>query len=376
MSSLQQELAEWPAERIFDAIAAARLDDVDAALAREERGIHELVAFLSPHARKRLEPMAREAQRLTRWHFGRTIQLYAPIYISNVCAANCPYCGFGSRSGGRHGRVTLTPEQIRTECEALQSQGFDSVLLLTGEAPAISSLEYIADGVRTAREYFASVCIEVYSLTQEEYQRLSEVGLEGVTLYMETYDPATYARLHTVGQKRDYDFRLEALERAGRAGARRLGLGALLGLFDWRAEGVWMAIHARHLQKQCWKSGVSVSFPRLRHVPETFTINSTVGDVDLVQLMLAMRLVLPEVGLTLSTRETAALRDKLIPLGITMMSAGSSTRPGGYAACPEDTTEQFTIEDARTPSEVVAAIVRAGYDPVWKDFDHAFADAD
>jgi len=376
MSTLQQELAEWPAERILDAIATARPEDVDAALAREERGLHDLVAFLSPHARTRLEAMAREAQRLTRWHFGRTIQLYAPIYISNICAANCPYCGFGDRSSGRHGRVTLTPEQIRVECEALQSQGFENILLLTGEAPAISSLRYIADAVRIARAYFASVSVEVYSMTQEEYRTLFDAGLEGVTLYMETYDAATYARLHTVGRKQDYHFRLEALERAGRAGARKLGLGALLGLFDWRAEGVWMAIHARYLQKLCWQSGVSVSFPRLRHVPETFTINSTVGDVDLVQLMLAMRLVLPEVGLTLSTRETAALRDKLIPLGITMMSAGSSTRPGGYAACQEDTTEQFTIEDSRTPTEVVQSIVRAGYDPVWKDFDRAFAAAD
>ncbi len=372
--SLLDELAAWPFEKIVDAIDRVRPEDVDAALARDERGLPELVAFLSPHARSRFEAMAREAQKLTRWHFGRTIQLYVPIYMSNVCAADCPYCGFGATSGSKLKRMTLTPEQIRQECEALASEGFEHVLLLTGEAPRVATIEYIAEGVRIAREYFASVSVEVYSMTREEYAVLFENGLEGVTLYMETYEPSTYARLHTVGKKQDYDFRLNALERAGQAGMRRLGLGSLLGLFDWRAECLWMAIHAKYLQKRCWQSAVSVSFPRLRHVPDRFAVSTLVRDADLVQMMLSLRLVLPEVGMTLSTRETSALRDKLIPLGITMMSAGSSTRPGGYASCGSETAEQFTIEDDRTPAEVARAIERAGYDAVWKDFDRAFAD--
>jgi 2-iminoacetate synthase len=371
--TLRQELEAWPSRRIADSIAQVRREAVDAALAREERTLADLFALLSPLARPHLEAIALEARRLTRWHFGRTIQLYAPIYISNVCAADCPYCGFGARSGSALKRVTLTPGQIRAECEALSGQGFENVLLLTGEAPRVATVERIADAVRIAREYFASVSVEVYAMAREEYQVLFDGGLEGVTMYMETYDPENYARLHRVGQKQDYDFRLNALERAGQAGARKLGLGALLGLFDWRAEAAWMAIHARYLQKHCWQSAVSVSFPRLRHVPERFTIPAAVSDADLVQLMLALRLALPEVGFALSTRETAAVRDRLIPLGITMMSAGSSTRPGGYTSCRGDTTAQFETEDRRSPVEVVQAIIKAGYDPVWKDFDRAFA---
>ena len=370
--TLRQELEVWPSRRISACIAQARPEDVDAALAREERGLSDLFALLSPHARPRLESMAREAGRLTRRHFGRTIQVYAPIYISNVCTADCPYCGFGARSGSTLKRVTLAHDQIRAECEALSGQGFENVLLLTGEAPKIATVEYIAETVHIAREYFASVSVEVYAMTREEYQLLFDSGLEGVTLYMETYDPENYARLHTVGRKRDYDFRLNALERAGQAGARRLGLGALLGLFDWRAETVWMALHARYLQKHCWQGAVSISFPRLHHVPERFVVPAAVSDAELVQAMLALRLILPEAGFTLSTRENAATRDRLLPLGITMMSAGSSTRPGGYTSRANETAAQFETEDRRSPREVVRAIEQAGYDPVWKDFDHAF----
>jgi 2-iminoacetate synthase len=365
-------LSAWPKERIADAMARIAPHHVDAALARDERGLQDLLALLSPHARSRLDSMAREAQRLTRWHFGRTIGLYVPIYLSNVCASDCPYCGFAVRSGRKEKRVTLSPDEIYRECRVLAEQGFENVLLLTGEAPRVATLPYLAQAVRIAHEYFASVSVEVYAMSTDQYRMLHECGLEGVTLYMETYEPDTYARLHTVGLKKDYEWRLNALERAGEAGARRLNLGALLGLFDWRAEGLWMALHARYLQKRCWQSAVAISFPRLRHVPERFSVPAPVRDVELVQLMLALRLFLPEVGFTLSTRESARLRDHLIPLGITMMSAGSSTRPGGYATSGNEVLEQFEIEDMRSPAEVAKAIVRAGYDPVWKDFDRAF----
>ena len=189
---------------------------------------------------------------------------------------------------------------------------------------------------------------------------------------METYDPETYKRMHLVGAKKDYDFRLDASERAGLAGVRRLGIGVLLGLFHWRVDAFWLALHARRLQKQCWQSAVSVSFPRLRHTPRRFSVPAMVSDRELVQLMLALRLFLPEVGFNLSTREAPEFRDRLIPLGITMMSAGSSTRPGGYSTYGEETLEQFEIEDDRSPEAVVDVIRKSGYDPVWKDFDQAF----
>ena len=370
--SFQVELASWPAERVLASINAATPADVDRAAKREERDALDLCALLSPHAAARLEPIAREAQRLTRWHFGRTISMYVPLYISNVCGADCTYCGYAVRSGNKEKRRTLTPDEIRTECEALTAQGFQSVLLLTGEARRAVPPSYIAEAIAIAREHFASVAVEVYTLDQSEYEDFVRRGLDGVTIYMETYDRKTYSDVHLIGEKSDYDYRLDAIERAGRAGVRRISVGSLLGLTDWRLDGFWTALHARHVQKASWQSAVSVSFPRLRHVPERFHIPELVTDKQLVQLILALRLFLPEAGFNLSTRETPEFRDKLIPLGVTMMSAGSSTRPGGYSLYGEETLEQFEIEDDRPVHEVAAAIRGAGYEPVWKDYDHAF----
>ncbi|MBI5093360.1 MAG: 2-iminoacetate synthase ThiH [Candidatus Hydrogenedentes bacterium] len=371
-TTFQTDLAAWPRARVESLIEQATPADVDRALAREDRSLEDLAALLSPHAQPRLEALAQEAHRLTRWHFGRTIGLYTPIYLSNVCGADCVYCGYAVRSGNREKRVTLNESQIRSECETLARRGFQNILLLTGEAPRVVPVQYIADAVAIAREYFASVSVEVYSMQREEYARLVERGLEGVTIYMETYDPETYARMHLIGAKKNYDFRLDAVERAGLAGARKLGIGVLLGLFRWRVDAFWLAMHARRLQKTCWQSALSISFPRLRHTPRRFTAPAMASDRELVQLMLALRLFLPEVGFNLSTRETPEFRDRLIPLGVTMMSAGSSTRPGGYSTYGEETLEQFEIEDSRTPEEVLEVIRRAGYDPVWKDFDRAF----
>jgi 2-iminoacetate synthase len=376
---LESRIAEWPAARLRDLLAKAAPADVESAILRagsgEELTLIEFAALLSPAAHGSLEKMAREAQRLTRRHFGRTITLYAPIYLSNVCAADCLYCGFASRaraeSGDMRRRLTLDAHGLRAECAALAAKGFQTLLLVTGEAPAVVTGDYLAQSVEIAREYFPSVSLEVYSMTQPEYEKLVSSGLEGVTLYMETYDRPRYAEVHRKGRKQDYAARLQSLDRAGAAGARKLNLGVLLGLFDWRLDGFWLGLHARHLQKKWWRSAVAVSFPRLKHVPERFSIPAPVPDADLVQLMLALRMLLPEAGFTLSTRETAGFRDRLIPLGVTQLSAGSSTRPGGYALCGPETLEQFETEDRRSPSEVAEAVAEAGYDPVWKDFDRA-----
>jgi len=367
-----EEIEQWPEERVEKLIADATPGDVDRAIGADILTPRDLAALLSPHARARLEDMAQKARRLTRWHFGRTIGMYAPIYLSNVCTSDCVYCGFSAKSGLKGKRVTLGLEAIRDECNALASHGFQAVLLLTGDAPGVVDVGYIAEAVATARAYFASVSVEVFAMDHKDYVRLCDAGLDGVTLYMETYHKPTYAKVHLAGKKTDYRYRLGAVERAGEAGAWRLNLGALLGLFDWRFEGFWEGLHARYLQKKCWQSSVAISFPRLRNVPERFTISHAVTDTDLVQLVLALRLFLPEAGLVMSTRETPAFRDHLMPLGITQMSAGSSTRPGGYVTYEDQTLEQFAIEDHRPPEEVVAAIRRAGYDPVWKDFDQAF----
>lgn len=370
--SFKPTIAQWPAERIQPLYREVTSAQVEAALDKDELDIADLGALLSPAARAYLEPMAQKANRLTRWHFGRTISLYAPLYISNLCAADCVYCGFSVRSGNKEKRVTLRPREIRRECEALATLGYENILILTGEAPKRVKVEHIADAIGIAREYFSGVSVEVYAVDEADYRRWVEAGLEGVTLYMETYHRPTYAQVHLEGQKADYDYRLDATERAGNAGVRKLSIGALLGLHQWRDELIWVGLHARHMQKACWQSAISVSFPRILHMPERFQVRDFVRDADLVQGMLALRLFLPEVGFNLSTREAPAFRDKLIPLGVTHMSAGSSTRPGGYATRGVEVLEQFEIEDLRSPGEVVEAIRAAGYDPVWKDFDRAF----
>jgi len=370
--SFADELKHWPVERVRQAIEASTPDDVERALGREVRGPRDLAALLSRHAIPRLEAIAREAQRLTRRHFGRTISLYAPIYISNICASDCLYCGYAVRSGNKERRRTLSEAELRQECEALRAHGYLSVLLLTGEAPHAVSPGQIGQAVSIAHEYFPSVAVEVYSLKEEEYRGLVRRGTDGVTLYMETYHRPTYEQVHPQGIKRDYLYRLDTMDRAGRAGVRRLSIGALLGLYDWQMDGFWTAMHARYLQRTCWRCAVSISCPRLRHTPARFTVPRLVSDRELVQLILAWRLFVPEAGINLSTRERPELRDALVPLGITHMSAGSSTRPGGYSITGQETLEQFEVEDSRSPAEVAEMIRRAGYDPVWKDFDYAF----
>jgi 2-iminoacetate synthase len=370
--SFVDEIGQWPRERVVALYENVTEADVLAALGRGERTLRDLAALLSPAARPHLEAMAREAQRLTRWHFGRTVGLYAPIYISNLCAADCLYCGFAVCSGVQDERVTLTDDQIGAECVALKNMGYDSVLLLTGEAPKAVPPSRIASAVALAHRHFSSVSVEIYSLDEADYRLLCYNGLEGVTLYQETYDRELYSEVHPRGLKRDYEYRIDTLERAGNGGVRKLTVGALLGLFDWRIDLLWTAMHARYLQKHCWRSAVAVSFPRLRHTPPRFRVDYPMSDAELVQAILAMRLFLPEAGFNLSTRESAAFRDRVMPLGITSMSAGSSTRPGGYGSKGVEVLEQFEVEDTRSPEEVVAMIRRAGYDPVWKDFDRAF----
>lgn len=368
-------LDSWPEDRIRELVFQATPRDVERSLQRENLSPQDFAALLSPGAAANLEDMARISNRVTRQHFGRTISLYAPIYLSNVCTSDCIYCSYAIRSGMTGQRRTLREWEIRAECRALAAHGFQSVLLLTGDAPKVAPIEYLAKAVSIAREYFVSVSVEVYALDTEGYEQLVHEGLEGVTLYMETYHRGIYGKVHLKGRKTDFPYRLGAVERAGRAGARRLGIGALLGLYDWRIDGFLTGMHAKYLQKKCWQSALSVSFPRLLHAPNRYHVENLPTDKEFVQLILAMRLFLPEVGFCLSTRERPELRNRLIPLGVTHMSAGSSTRPGGYAFCSERTLSQFEIEDRRSPKEVVEVIRSAGYDPVWKDYDHCFHDA-
>ena len=340
--------------------------DVDRALATARRGLPELAVLLSPAAGARLEELARAARDATRQRFGRTIRLFAPLYLSNECVSTCTYCGFSA--GNDIVRRTLDQHEVAREADALLARGFRHLLLVAGEHARIVSKDYLVDCVTTLAPRVPSLSVEVQVWDEDTYGRLVAAGCDGVVAYQETYDRATYAEVHLKGKKRNFDWRLAAPDRAAAAGMRRLGIGALLGLApDWRSEAIAMAAHARALIHRWWRCEVTVALPRLRPAAGGYEPSDPVSDHDLVQLLCALRLVLPDVGITLSTREPAALRDGLVGLGVTHMSAGSHTEPGGYAE-PSDAEPQFEISDTRPPAEVAASLRAAGFDPVWKDW--------
>ena len=350
-------------------ILACDADDVRRSLASRNPAPHDLMPLLSPAAEPFLEEMAQRAHRLTEQRFGRVINLFAPVYVSNECINSCVYCGFNRANP--LSRLTLTPRQVAVEGRHLHDAGFRHVLLVSGENPHVVTLEYLTWVVDLLRPLFSSISIEIYPLETEEYEELIDHGVDGLVLYQETYDEVRYPEFHPRGRKKDVRRRLETPERGGKAGFRRLGIGALLGLGDWRVEGFFLGLHARYLLKTFWKSHVTVSFPRLKPAAGSFSPPHPVGDAQFVQLLVALRLFLPDAGFTLSTREPPHLRDHLIPLGVTSMSAGSSTEPGGYThAC--DAGAQFEVADERSPAEIAELIRRKGYEPVWKDWDPAF----
>lgn len=344
--------------------------DVERALAARTPGLDDLLSLLSPQAEPFLEVMAQRAHRLTLQRFGRVMGMFAPLYLSNVCTNRCVYCGFNA--GNTISRVTLTPEEAATEGESLRRMGFRTVLLLSGEAPQIITEEYLERVLGRLRPRFSSIGIEMFPMTEERYRGLIDQGVDGLTLFQETYDETSYGEFHPGGRKSDYRWRLETPERGGAAGFRRLGIGALLGLNDWRVEGFFVALHASHLLRTRWKSQLAISFPRLRSSAGGYEPRFPVTDRHLVQLICALRLFLPDVGFTLSTRELPALRDGLIPLGMTVMSAGSRTEPGGYSR-PGVGGAQFEVADERSPGAVAEALRRRGYEPVWKEWDGASA---
>jgi 2-iminoacetate synthase len=345
----------------------ATLADVDRALARPRRGLADFAALLSPAAYGRIEEMARAAHEVTVRRFGRTIHLFAPLYLSNECVSTCTYCGFSA--GNEIARRTLDPSEVLVEAKELLGRGFRHLLLVSGEHARIVSKDYLVECVRTLAPHVPSLALEVQVWDTATYRRLVDAGCEGLVVYQETYDRDTYARVHLKGKKRNYDWRLAAPDRGAAAGMRKLGVGALLGLHDdWRLEALALATHAQALVHRWWRCEVSVSLPRLRPAAGGFEPADPVGDRDFVQLLCALRLLLPDLGITMSTRESPELRDALLRLGVTHMSAGSHTEPGGYAA-PSDAEPQFEISDTRTPSEVAGVLRAAGYDPVWKDWE-------
>ncbi|HAD44120.1 MAG TPA: 2-iminoacetate synthase ThiH, partial [Plesiomonas shigelloides] len=301
--------------------------------------------------------------------FGQAIQMYIPLYLSNLCSNECSYCGFSVNQPIR--RLALSAEQIVREGAAIRSRGYQHLLLVSGEAESKVGAAYFRQALQLLRPQFAQLSLEVQPLTTAEYQMLVEEGLHAVLVYQETYQRAVYARHHLRGKKQDFDWRLETPDRLGRAGVSKIGVGALLGLADWRTDSWFTLQHVRLLEQTYWRSRYSISFPRLRPCSSNREQFSGMSERELVQLICACRIASPQAELSLSTRESAAFRDQVLPLGITSMSAESSTQPGGYAE-QDARLEQFRIDDARSTAQVAAAIRARGFQPVWKDWESAF----
>jgi 2-iminoacetate synthase len=347
--------------------------------------------LITPKSDQQLEAMAQSSSSLTLQNFGRTMRLFAPLYLSNECINNCQYCGF-SRDNPIL-RVTLDVDEVIAEARHLARQGFRQILLVTGEHPKFAGHEYLAECVRALAPDFSSISIEVGPMQTEDYVPIVEAGAEGLVVYQETYNRGIYAEMHTAGPKRDFNFRLDCVERGYAAGFRRLGVGALIGLSRWQDEAIALAAHLEYLFKRCWQAQITVSLPRLRPAAGGFHPLFSMTDRELVQLVCALRITFPQLGIVLSTRERASLRDSLASIGVTMMSAGSHTEPGGYTrqgrlhlhrtvrgriVAPEYqdgedelATGQFAISDERSPAEIAAVLRRRGLEPVWKDWDQA-----
>ena len=354
---------------IRERVDAATPADVEKALRSPRRSLSDFAALLSPPAGERLEELAQLAHETTVRRFGRTIHLFAPLYLSSECVSTCTYCGFSAAN--QIARRTLSPEEVLTEARALTARGFRHLLLVAGEHARIVSKDYLVECVQVLAPEVPSISVEVQVWDADTYRRLVEAGCEGLVVYQETYDRTTYAGVHLKGKKRNYDWRLGALDRGAEAGMRRLGLGALLGLHhDWRSEALALAAHTSALLRRSWRCEVSLSLPRLRPAAGGFEPSDPVDDRHFVQLLCALRLFLPDVALMLSTREEPAFRDAALRLGITHLSAGSHTEPGGYAD-PSDAEPQFRTSDNRSPAEVVDLLRANGYDPVWKDWERA-----
>ncbi|HHG3247390.1 TPA: 2-iminoacetate synthase ThiH [Vibrio parahaemolyticus] len=364
---------DW--DDISMSIYAKTAQDVERALAKPKRDLEDFKALISPAAEPYLEQMAKLSYSLTRKRFGNTMSLYIPLYLSNLCANACTYCGFSMEN--RIKRRTLNRDEVEAEIDAIKRMKFDSVLLVTGEHETKVGMKYFREMVPIIKQRFNYLAMEVQPLDQDEYAELKTLGLDAVMVYQETYHPKTYAQHHLRGNKMDFRYRLETPDRLAKTGIDKIGIGALIGLEEWRTDCYFAAAHLDYLERTYWQSRYSISFPRLRpcvgNVPASgLQPKSVMTDKQLVQLICAYRLFNPEVELSLSTRESPQFRDNVLPLGITSMSAASKTQPGGYAT-EEVELEQFEISDERSAASVEDMIRAKGFAPVWRDWHSAYS---
>ena len=354
--------------QIKESIYSVSEQDVVSTLRKKHHGVEDFPVLISPAAAPFLEKIAAIARKTTLLRFGKTVKLYAPLYISNECVNACAYCGFSVRN--EIDRKTLKMEEVLKEAEIIYNHGFRHLLLVSGECREKVTVSFLEDITRQLSKKFAAISIEVYPMETDDYVKLARSGITGIALYQETYLREVYQLLHK-GPKADFSYRLLTPERAGDAGFRELGIGALIGLTDFRVDMTCVVLHASYLMNKFWKSQIALSFPRLRDAAGEFKPLFTISDRHLAQVIFSLRIVLPDADLVLSTREFPSFRNGMAGIGITRMSAGSKTRPGGHAVS-EDSLEQFEVADTRTPAEIAAMLEGKGLEPVWKDFDTSF----
>ncbi|WPR74141.1 2-iminoacetate synthase ThiH [Algoriphagus sp. NG3] len=363
------DMLSW--DEIKESIYSKNEKDVLQALSATKLSLEDFKALVSPAAEPFLEQMAAKSSGLTQKRYGKTIQLYAPMYLSNECNNICTYCGFSLTNKVR--RKTLSEKEILSEIESLKKSGFNHILLVTGEANHTVNINYFLQAIKLIKPYFANISIEFQPLSIEEYRQVHDAGVHSVLVYQETYHKEVYKTYHTKGKKSNFDYRLETPDRIGEAEIHKIGLGVLLGLEDWRVDSFFCAAHLDYLEKKFWKTKYSISFPRMRPAEGIIEPNVIVTDRHLVQLLTAYRLFNEDVELSISTRESEHFRNNIIPLGVTSMSAGSKTNPGGYSVEPES-LEQFEISDERSVQEIVELIKDKGYEAVHKDWDRKFSE--
>jgi len=355
-------------EETSRSIYAKTAEDVEAALQKEARTLEDFKALISPAAAPYLEQMAQLSRQLTLKRFGKVMQMYVPLYLSNECNNICTYCGFSFDNKVR--RKTLSPMEIMQEVSVIKDMGYDHVLLVTGEANQSVHTDYFKKVLELIGPHFSHISMEVQPMDVADYDELIPLGLNTVLVYQETYHREDYKKHHPKGKKSNFEYRLETPDRLGKAGIHKMGLGVLIGLEDWRTDSFFTALHLGYLEKKYWRSKYSLSFPRLRPFSGGLEPKVEMTDRELVQLICAYRLLNEEVELSISTRESTLFRDHIVNLGITAISAGSKTNPGGYAVEPES-LEQFEISDERSPAQIADMLRKQGYEPVWKDWDNS-----
>lgn len=366
--SFLEVLRQYDREKIGNEIYNKTTNDVEIALQKKQISLEDFKALISPAAMPFLEKTAKKSQETTQKRFGKTTQLFLPLYLSNECCNHCVYCGFNHENDIE--RITLNKEQILAEVKAIKDFGYEHILLVTGEHPQKTGIEYLKQAVELIKPYFSLISIEVQPLDKNDYSELIDKGLNTVYVYQETYNEKNYKTYHPRGKKSNFEYRLDTPDRLGKAGVHKIGLGCLLGLEDWRIDSFFTALHLKYLEKKYWKSKYSISFPRLRPHAGSFQPNFSIDEKELVQLIGAYRLLDEELELSMSVRESKNFRDNILKLGVTSMSAGSKTEPGGYAN-ETNALKQFEEHDNRTPQEIAEMIKKQGYEPVWKDWDYS-----